>query len=430
MRYLYGDLTEFPLQENTLALLERFVEMAVDVLRLDHDIDGARESIEEDRSFLAEALSDIDDFRSCVKESIEATVSGRPEDDVVSVLAGGLVDKVDGYVGEGRNKLVATVEQRIQQTEQEIGARSRSIFSRLKTFFMDSGVPISCNALHCKLEGSAYRASAEIVDVTGVRCVFTLNTSASDLFSTPKRFGDVVPGRQELPVGTRRARFKKEPVIETMRIDDALLSQVADAEDHGEFKLARAKGSGSDGLLVKIGKGDDPAMEVFRVEADGARYAVAGEVLSSDARAVLQEFWKQIFPHVVALYRAREDISHIAIDGKDVIQHRLARELIDRLVRLLAPTVREIDARSPAVEELCLKIEHEGGRREEIYIPKDRLSRMVAKLPAGLQALFSPLGVTPAQAGGDQDDEDEDVVFEEPPTEPGAQGGPGGHRPG
>lgn len=422
MRYLYGDLTEFPLQENTLALLERFVDMAVEVLKLDRDIQDARKSIDEDRALLAEALGDIDDFRACVKESIESTVAGRPDDDIVSVLAGGLVHKVDSYVGEGRNKLVATVEQRIQKTEGEISAKSREVFTRLKTFFMDSGVPVSGNALRCKLEDGAYQATAEILDVTGVRCVYALNTSGSDLFSSPKRFGDVVPGKQEFPVGTRRARFKKEPVVESMRIDDALLSSVLDADDHGEFKLARAKGNGTDGLLVKIGKGPEQPMEIFRVETDGARYTVGEDILTSESRAVLRDFWKQVFPQVVALYRSRGDISFISIDGKDVVGEGLTHELIDRLVRLLAPTVREIDARSPAVEELTLKIEHEGGRREEIYIPKQRLVRRVAELPADLRSTFVPLGLSSSLPGRDgaeaNEGDDEDVVFEEPPTEP------------
>ena len=123
-------------------------------------------------------------------------------------------------------------------------------------------------------------------------------------------------------------------------------------------------------------------------------------------------------PQVVGLYRSRGDLSAITVDGKDIIQNRLIKEAITRIVRFLSPTIREIGARSPAAEELCLKIDHETGKREEIYIPKKQLIDRFSELPEDLRKLFAPLGI-------DQSLEDEDVTpfegdFEGPPTEPNA----------
>jgi hypothetical protein len=395
MRYLYGDLTEFPRQENSLELLERFVDMAVDVLKLDHEIDKSLASIEGDREFLTEALQDIDDFQRCVREAVEGTVAGRSDDDVVSILAQGVADNLSHYIDDGKSKVVAKMEQRIRQTQAEIERIHQQIFGFLKSFFMTSRVPVGNNSLRCELRDSKYAATSQILDVTAVSCSYVLNTSASQFFAEPKRFGDLMPGKLDFPVGTKKARFKKEPVAETLRLDEALLILVVDDEERCEFRLQKSRGEGQEGLTVRVTKGAEGGIVVRRLDAAGSEHAVPADVLTPAHLESLAAFWKALSPHVVSLYGTRADISAVSIDGKDVVPNRLTQELVQRLVRFLAPTIREIDQRSPAVEELCLKLEHENGRREEIYIQKQKLTRRFLELPETLLKIVSPLGIDP-----------------------------------
>jgi hypothetical protein len=295
---------------------------------------------------------------------------------------------------------------------------SVQILGHLKNFFMQSGIPISGNALHCALESERYVAHCEILDVTGIRCSYLLNPQSSEFFSTPKRLGDLLPGKQEFPVGTKQSRFKKAPVTDFLRLDEAVLYQVIDNDEMGEYRLAKRGGNGVEGLCVRIGKGKDGGVSLLRIDPDGNRHPVPADVLSGANPGVLLEFWKLLLPHVVALYRTRGDLSAINVDGKDIIQNRLIKETVTRLVRFLAPTIREIGARSPAAEELCLKIDHETGKREEIYIPKKQLIDRFAELPVNLRPLFAPLGIEPgAEVEENVDFEGE---MEGPPTEPNA----------
>jgi hypothetical protein len=418
MRFLYGDLSEFPQQENTLDLLKRFVDMSVEVLKLDLQTNAALKAIEEDQQFVGEAIQDIDSFHDTLQEAIHQVTDNRTDDDVVAILAQGAADNFTKYIADGKGRVIARVEQRIAGTQNTIGQLSMQIIAHLRQFFMQSGIPVSGNAIHCALEGDHYTAHCEILDVTGIRCSYLLNPQSSEFFSSPKRLGELIPGKHEFPVGTKQSRFKKAPVTDYIRIDEAILYQVTDNDDQGEFRLAKRGGNGIEGLCVRIAKGKDGGLSILRIDPDGNRHPVPVEVLKDANTDILSEFWKQLLPQVVGLYRSRGDLSAINIDGNDIIKKRLIRETITRLVRFLSPTIREIGARSPAAEELCLKIDHETGKREEIYIPKKQLIDRFAELPEDLRKLFAPLGI-------DQSLEDEEVTpfegdFEGPPTEPNA----------
>jgi hypothetical protein len=393
MRFLYGDLSEFPLQDNTLDLLKLFVDMAVEVLKLDLEINSAREAIEEDRQFLGEAIQDIGSFHQTIQAAIHQFADNRSEDDVVAILAQGAAGNFSKYIGDGKGRVVTRVEQRITGTQNKIEQISARILGHLRDFFTQGGIPVSGNTLHCALEEGHYTAHCEILDVTGIRCSYQLNPQGSEFFATPKRLGDLTPGKREFPIGTKQSRFKKAPVTDYMRIDEATLYQVTDNDELSEYRLAKRGGNGVEGLCVRIDKSKGDGVSVLRIDPDGNRHPVPAEVLSGADTVALLEFWKQLQPQVVTLYRTRGDLSAIDAGGNDIIQNRLLKETIARLVRFLAPTIREIGARSPAPEELCLKIDHDTGKREEIYIPKKQLIDRFLELPEKLQTIFAPLGI-------------------------------------
>ena len=419
MRYLYGDLTEFPSQENSLDLLKRFVDMAVEILKQDQKKAELRALIEEDREYMIETLTDIEKFKDSVQITMQKSVSGRFKEDVVRVMAQGADEKFSSYIADSKSRVVRKTEQRIQQTENEIDSHSYQILGFLKAFFMSSSIPVGGNSLRCTLDDQVYRAQAEIVDVTGIRCAYMLDTAASEFFSGQKRFSDLVPGKLEFPVGKKKSWLKKEPVKEYLRIDDATLAHVLDEEETGEFRLAKRAGNGVEGLLVRVHKGKKETIEVFRIDAEGSRIPVDSEIIEDPESEVMICFWKLLLPSVLSLYRTRGDLNSISIGDKDVVKDGLIVDLVRKLTAFLSPTIREIDSRSPAKEELCLKLEHENGKREEIYIQKSTLVNRVLELPSFQRSLFAPLGIDPGMLPEDEAREifDEDHM-KEPPTEP------------
>ncbi len=398
MRYLFGDLSDFPPQENTLDLLKRFIDMAVNVILLDIEINELLANIESDRQFLVESIENINRFHGSLRDTIDAFVSGLSSDDIVAVVASGAAGSLKQFISDGKAKLANQIEQRIERAQGEIARLSARILDLLKLFYTPSVVPLAGNTLRCALDGQRYQAYSEILDVTGVRSSYFIDTAASVFFCEPKKFSDLLPGRLDFPVGTKKAWLKKEPVVDTLRIDDAVLTEVVDDDDACSFRLIKHTGNGSDGLQVKVKKGRNGGIAITRAGEGAPETSVPDEVVNPSDSENLLEFYRLLKNHVIELYRTRGDLASVSIDGTEVVGGRLVGDLVQRLVRYLAPTILEIDARSPAPLELCLKIEHDGGRREEIYIQKEDLVRQIGKLPGPRQALFTPLGINPQPA--------------------------------
>jgi hypothetical protein len=89
----------------------------------------------------------------------------------------------------------------------------------------------------------------------------------------------------------------------------------------------------------------------------------------------------------------KEQLLSVSLDGQPVFENGLALAFVVRLVSMFAPTVREISKRSPNEVELTLKVETEGGRREELYLRKEALLSALQPLPAKGREVFAPLGL-------------------------------------
>jgi hypothetical protein len=395
MRYLYGDLTQAACQADTLGLLQRVIDMASEVLELHLQAETARQSAQQERTRLARALEDIERFHSSLQQTIHTSFSDRPPGDVVSDIGQAVTATLQQGTRDGKARLASEAEQRIAGLETQSARLESEAFARMKLFFLDSGLEQSARALRLELEGQAYTAQSEILDAAGVSCSYTLTTQGSEFFSMPRRFGDVLPGKLELPLGTKKALLKKDPVPQMQRIDDASLVRAVDIQRGAEYRLA-LKGT-SEVLVVQVLKAPQTGMKIFKLVDDGALQPVPAELLAAEQAEPLARLWTLLEPRIEALYPARKELTAIHLEGKNVAETRLFPQVITRLVGFLAPAVREIDAHSLVPGELSLTVEHDQeGRREVFFVRKDKLQKRLAGLPESLRRLFAPLGLESA----------------------------------
>lgn len=398
MRYLYGDLTEASCQEDTLGLLQRVIEMAVDVLQLIGQAEQAQQAIGQERTRLEGALADIDGLKSQLQQTIHDSFPGRSAGDVVADIGQAVTATLQERTRTGKERIQAEAEARIHEIQAEIDRLRTATFEALKRFYMDSRLPVTASALRCHLEGQAYQAQSEILDVTGIGCFYGLDTGAVEFFSAPKRFADLVPGKLELPVGTKKGWMKKEPVPELQRVEDAQLTQVMDIERGGEYRLAPRAG-GIESLAIQVTKTPTTLHKVFKLAGAEAPVEVPRDLFSAEQVDMLTRFWDELAPHIAALYEARQDLSAVQLQGRDVTESGMFANVAGLLVQHLAPTVREIDQHSLVPGELSLTLElDEEGRREVFFVRKDRLLERIGGLPVHLRKLFEPLALEQSQS--------------------------------
>lgn len=399
MQYMYGDLTKAGYQDNALDLLQRVVDMSVEVLKRHQEIDNSLLTIQAEKNRLAQADEDIEALRADLLRVLQAKTANRPEQHVLSQLGQAVRDTLDHQADQGKARMKAEIDQAVAAIQADMGRLTSQTFDALREFFMASGLPVKQGNLRCRLDELYYKAESEMLDAAGIQCRYNIACGNSEFFAGPKRFGDLLSGKQEIPLGTKKARFKKEPVVETVRIDDAMLTQVFDNEEIGEYRLSTRAGAEGDGIQVRITKNPPGGISVFTVANNVLGQQIPSNLFSASQSDLLMSFWQQLSPHLMALYQMKESLAAVSIDGKDVIEGRLFAEVVNRLVRYLTPIIRDIDSHTPVDGELSLSIEYEEeGRRDVFFVRKEKLAKKIAELPALQRALFSPLGLGDAPA--------------------------------
>jgi hypothetical protein len=393
MLYLYGDLTEARCQEDTLKLLQRVVDMSVEVLKLQHEAETAMKAAQREKEIMVLAVGDIDTFHDTIQKAIDSGVAGRPQAETVSVMGRSVAELLAQRAKDSKAQIAARVEEHLNQAKVKNDQTANQAFGVMKGFFMQSGLPAAGSTFYCNLDGEDYLARSEIIDAAGICCSYSLDAAGSEFFSTVKRFGDLAPGKQEIPVDTKKAWLKKDPVPVALRIDDAKLTQVTDTSNDLEFRLAPRPGSGISEIVIRSVKALPGSMEVYKVDETKQTVLVPTDLFTGEHADMLSQFVEGLSTHVKSLCGLRKGLLNITIDGKDVARERLFGDVVRRLIAYLAPIIREIDTHSGNPDELSLKIEHEEGRREEFFLRKNILIQRIAQLPGLLQALFEPLGL-------------------------------------
>ena len=99
------------------------------------------------------------------------------------------------------------------------------------------------------------------------------------------------------------------------------------------------------------------------------------------------------------LLQFRKRLLSAQLDGHEVFERGLVQVLLTRIADRLAPIAAEVSRHSPNPSELSLKLERDGGRREEVYLRKADLAQLVTGLPLEAQQLYAGLAFLPRTSG-------------------------------
>jgi hypothetical protein len=100
-----------------------------------------------------------------------------------------------------------------------------------------------------------------------------------------------------------------------------------------------------------------------------------------------------------SLATKRRALTSAEIDEQAMEESEHMRTLVERLVQVLAPVVREISAHSLSPDELVLRRMTGDDRREEIFVSKSELRAILDGLGDDDRRLFDPLELDAARMG-------------------------------
>jgi hypothetical protein len=179
-------------------------------------------------------------------------------------------------------------------------------------------------------------------------------------------------------------------------LDDLTIAAVELGPDSMEVRLRKKPDAPRDAFVITLDPDASgaPVAKITRLD-DKKGDSDAPHTSQGEDRDRVIELAESLRRHAKPLLQRKRRLVYAQLDGHDVFERGLVRALFERIADRLAPIASAVSQHSPNPSELSLKVERDGGRREELYLRKEELVKMVAPLPPEAQQLFHRLSFLP-----------------------------------
>lgn len=392
MRFLYADSEPFAPMYDFIGALERFVTHGARVAQLDDEIRVLHGQAEQARQARRKSGGELDEFHTATMKRLEEKLPEGADPPCVEYVRK-LTELASHVVEETKSTLAAAEEQDSQTEQREVGRRRAEIRGELEAFLTALRLKVLEVSVSMRLTETKNEMSAVFTHPDQIVTAFTLNAAKLPEWRQPRKVGEFAVG-VELPVGVKRGWFSKSVHQERASIDDSIIGSFELEANRSEIRLRR-KPAEKDTLAIVLQRADGRlTAEVHYL--DDAEAEEQRTALDAAAVANLQRFWDGLLKGLGGAMAEKEKLQSVQFRGADVVEQDQAASFLRAVVALMAPIAAEIGRRTPNAAELILKLEKEGGRREEIYVRKADLAARLEPLAPGLRALFLPLGIIEA----------------------------------
>lgn len=388
MKYLFGDSTPFPLPFDFLRTLEAFMTAGTRVILAEYRAQKLVDDAFSARLERTQSLEALDQLHASVLRSLDAsTVAKNP---IVLDYAKKLSGRAASLLKEQQDRVDEANSRNAAQAQAEREDANKESATQLRAFFQIARLPTLSSRLETTLTDGRPHARATLLHPSNVGVSFTLSTAKAPSWSAPRKLSDLV-GHVELLMGIKKSWIGNKVSREPMRLDDWVIGS-AELTDATASIAIRKKPDQKDTLIFKLKR----EQGVFSALVDRPGDPNASLVPSSADPADLphlDKLWTALSKTFNEIIEERAVVTSITLDGDEVLGRELGQKLVERLIAVLAPTTLEVARKSPNANELSLKREGDGGRREELYLKREQLIATLAALPHEGRGIFAPLGL-------------------------------------
>jgi hypothetical protein len=390
MRFLYGDSTPFPLGYNFLTTLEAFMASATRIVQLDTEARSLARQTDEAAQSRLRGLDALEQFHTVVMRAVTDTAQKVQHAHALE-YARRVAEFASGYVDEHRRGAAGENERDVSHCHAENDKRLGEQRTALDRFLKSARLPVLTTHVAMRLVGdgkeTGYQATASYDHPDGIQTSFALAPSRTSTWNHPRRVSELAEN-VELVVGVDKSWLRGTVTPKSVAVGDWILASFDAGEASFELVLKK-KATDKESLVLRLRRTEAG----LSGQLEGQGPDAAGGALTPSDLAHLERLWLALKTATSEVLEQREHLVAVALDGQPVFENGLLLPLIVRLVALFSGTVREIAKRSPNEFELSLKIENDGGRREEIYLRKDGIIGQLQPLSAQGRAVFAPLGL-------------------------------------
>jgi len=403
MGFLFGDSSKFPMDFNFLATLEKFMPCATKVVMLEaEDREQAKQAVDHGAA-RAMALEAVEALHEKLVRSFDAvlgdptagphgtmTLDAQDAHPARVAYAKKIRDYAARIVEEQRESSLQANDGEALKCKTESDRREKDARREVETFLKSAQLELLTARVSFTLGETKNDAAAVVRTAGGIVIGFSLGAAKIPAWREPRKLSEFGTGL-DLMVGIKKSFFKGVVTAEPLHLDDFVIGR-ADLNADVLLLSLRRKVDQKDSVVLKVRRTERGLTGDFdRPDEPNAKSIPSA--LSPEDLEKLQGVWKAIRAAFDELLPHKEAVTHLEMDGRDVFKEKLCLALVTRFIATFAPLVTEIARKSPNREELSLKIENEDGRREEIYLKKEILTKSLEPLNAIGRQVFTPLGL-------------------------------------
>ncbi len=390
MRYLYGDSSAFPLNQNFLETLSAATECCCALLKVEEAKQNASKVADQAGSAAIKELADIDQLL----QRFEKSLSQR---DHLSNATAKVVEQVaataKGQFDRARDGIQAWRDGTIRKAQQ--GCGPADIMAPVHRFLVKHELPYTSWGLRWKSGQNEEPVQAQVYAIMqrGLTATLGVAIPARHMWAQPIRVGQLEPGIIIQLMG--KSWLGKEKMLDE-NLDKHFITRITRTSERHALILSKKAKEPSDMLRLSFREDEVKRLTVQRIDDDENPVGDALTLTGEDAQQV-KRLWRQVEESICDLVHYRSQLLAATLHNKRVTEIESPATIAVSVIQSIAPLVRDLKRHSRAPNELQLKRDLGDGRREELFIDQRDVTGKYGSLSLKNQQLFDCFGLGKAQ---------------------------------
>lgn len=387
MRYLYGDSSAFPLNQNFIVTLAAATDCAVALLKVDEALTRSHGVAERANNAAMKEFADIDQLM----QRIESSLAQR---DHLSNATAKVVEQVaataKGQFDKAKDGIRSWRDGTIRKSQRGCGAAD--MMAPIHRFLVKHELPYTSWGLRWKAGKGDEPVQAQVYAIMqrGLTATLSVAIPPKHLWAQPVRVRQLEEGASIKLVGKNWLGKEK---LRDEALDKMYVTRITRTSERHMFVLNKKPKEPSEGLKVVLREGDMKRITITRVDEDENAISDPATVDGSDAQLV-KRLWRAMEETIADLVRHRHQLLAATMTGNRVTDLDTPAPVATAIIQSIAPLVRDMKRHSRTPGELQLKRDLGDGRREELFISEQEIVTKYAGLEPKNQALFDAMGLT------------------------------------
>lgn len=390
MRYLYGDSSAFPLNQNFIVTLAAATDCAVALLKVDEALTRSHGVAERANTAAMKEFADIDQLMQRIDTSLaqrdhlsNATAKVVEQ---VAATAKGQFDKAKDGIRSWRDGTIR---------KSQRGCGPADMMAPIHRFMVKHELPYTSWGLRWKAGKADEPVQAQVYAIMqrGLTATLSVAIPPKHLWAQPVRVRQLEEGASIKLVGKNWLGKEK---LRDEALDKMYVTRITRTSERHMFVLNKKPKEPSEGLKIVLREGDMKRITITRVDEDENAISDPATVDGSDAQLV-KRLWRAMEETIADLVRHRHQLLAASMTGNRVTDLDTPAPVATAIIQSIAPLVRDMKRHSRTPGELQLKRDLGDGRREELFISEKEIVTKYAGLEPKNQALFDAMGLTRTQ---------------------------------